>query len=79
MPAGGDAIAAADVVVDHPEIVNADVGELRTAGDLTDGPNTGRRCLQPFIRLDIAVIPELDPREFEPDAAGIRSAAGGHE
>ena len=41
LPASRHMVTAREVVADHPEIINANVGKLRAASYLTDCPNAG--------------------------------------
>jgi len=52
LPSRCHALTASDAVVDHAEIVNANVGKLRAASYLADRPNPGRCGLQPLIHFD---------------------------
>src|SRR5580658_3955777 len=68
-------IAAGEIVMNHAEIVDADMRELRAAGHFADGPHAGRGRLQAFVDLDISTVSERDARGFEPEPRGVRSAA----
>src|SRR5215813_12570042 len=62
-----------------PEIVNADVGELRAARYLADRPNAGCRRLQAFIDFDVSTVGQLDAGQLQPKSLGVRSAACRHQ
>ena len=57
---GRHAFTASDAVVDHAEIVNANVGKLRAACYLADRPNPRRCGLQPLIHFDVSPIGQFD-------------------
>src|SRR5580658_9580551 len=68
-------IAAGEIVMNHAEIVDADMRELRATSHFADGPHAGRGSLQAFVDLDISAVCERDARGFEPESRGVRSAA----
>ena len=51
LPARCNVVATCEVVTNYAEVVNANVCELRAPRCFTDGPNTGRGCLKPFVDL----------------------------
>src|ERR1700756_5779124 len=65
--------------MDYAEIVDADVRELRAAGDLADRPDAGRGGLQPLVDLDVSPVGELNARQFQAESFGVRIAACGDQ
>src|SRR5260370_25834144 len=65
--------------MNHTEIVDTYMRELRAAGHFTDGPNARRGSLQPFVHLDVSAIGEFDPVYLQSDTLSIRGAACGHQ
>src|ERR1700758_5225098 len=65
--------------MDYAEIVDADVRELRAAGDLADRPDAGRGGLQPLIDLDVSPVGELHASQFQAESFGVRIAACGDQ
>src|SRR5947209_4753424 len=45
LPASRNVIAAENVIANDPEVIFADVGKMRAAGDLSNSPDAGRRSL----------------------------------
>ena len=61
--------------MDHPKIIDADVGEQRTTRHLTDGPYTLRGRLQSLVDLDVSSVGYLHAGQFEPKPFRIRRSA----
>lgn len=76
LPAGRHTVAARQVGMHHAEIVQADVGELRAAGNFADGPNAGCRRLKALVDLDVTTIGQIDARQLQAEPLGVGSAAG---
>src|SRR5947209_2219217 len=72
----GGAAASRQVVVHHTEVVEGNMGELRAAGALTQGPDPGRRRGQALVHPDVAHRGPVHPGPLQPDAFGIWRAAG---
>src|SRR5437870_8152367 len=65
--------------MDHSEIVDADVRELRATGDLADRPDAGRAVIQPLVNLDVSPVSELNACQFQTESFGVRIAACGDQ
>lgn len=74
-PAHLGTVPASQVVPDDAKVVERDVGELRAAGALADGPRVGRGGLEPLIHANVAAVGQFDPVLFETDASRVRRAA----
>src|SRR6266853_927515 len=61
--------------MDYPEIVDADVRELRATGDFADRPDAGRGGLQSLVDLDVSPVGELNAGQFQAESFGVRIAA----
>ena len=61
----GGPLPAVQVLVDDAEIIEGDVGELRTARAIAHCPDIRSAGLQPFVNLDVAVLVELHAGLFE--------------
>jgi len=79
LTSGGDAVVAGKVVADDAEVVEGDMGEVRTAGTVSDCPDTGGCGLKFFVDTDVAVGGSLYAGGFEPNVVGVWCAAGGNE
>ena len=65
--------------MNHAEIVNTDVCELRAARNLADRPNAGRGRLEPLVDFDVSSISQFNPGQLQPKSLGIGSAARRHQ
>ncbi len=65
----------ADVGVHHAKVVNADMCELRAAGDLSDRPNASRGRAQSLIDLDVSTVGELHAGYLQAKPLGVWSSA----
>src|SRR5437879_6653437 len=65
--------------MDHAEIVDADVRELRATCDLADRPDAGRGGLQPLVDLDVSPVSELNAGQFQTESFGVRIADCGDQ
>src|SRR2546426_6303542 len=65
--------------MDHAEIVDANVRELRAPCDLADRPDAGRGSLQSLIDLDISPVSEFNAGQFQTESFGVRIAACGDQ
>ena len=74
-PIARAAVAAGEIVTDDAKVILGCVRELRAAGAFPNGPDIGRRRLQPLIDANIAATVQLDAGLFEPDAGGIGNAS----
>src|SRR6266478_3687586 len=54
------AFTASDTLMNHAEIVNANVRKLRASCYLADRPNPGRCGLQPLIHFDVSAFGQFD-------------------
>ena len=59
----------------HTEVVNADMGELRTSRYFADRPNARRGCLQALVDLDVSAIGKFNARQFQSNALGVWAPA----
>src|SRR5207249_4574259 len=75
LPAGRNMTTTSEVVTNHAEIVNADVGKLRAACYLADCPNAGCRRLKPLIDLHVSALCQLDAGKLQGQPLCVRSAA----
>ena len=48
---------------------------MRAAGTFPDGPNIGRRRLQPFVDADVAAIAQLDADLLQSDPGRVGNAS----
>src|SRR5262249_35231311 len=62
-----------------PKIIQRDMGELRTAGALTDRPHVRSACLEAIVHQNVAPGVQLHPSGFETDSSGVGSAARGDQ
>jgi hypothetical protein len=74
-PAACRALAARQIGVNDPKIVEGCVSELRTAGAFADGPNIGRAGRQPIVNRDVAARVERDAGSTKPDLRRVRRPA----
>jgi hypothetical protein len=79
LAAGGQVIAAGDIVVHDAKIVFADVGELGTARHFANGPDAGRAGLEPLIDLDISTRRQLHACGLQAESFRIGNATGSHQ
>src|SRR5258706_8515520 len=75
LPARRHAVPTIEVVTHYPEIVDANVGKLRTSCHLADGPNAGRGCLQAFVDLHVSAICQFDARQLQANSVCVWNAA----
>ena len=66
--------AAGQVVADDAKIIDRDMGELRAASTIANGPDIGRGRLQTVVDAYIAARIQCDARRVEADAGGVRNA-----
>jgi hypothetical protein len=57
------------------EIIERDVRELRASRAITHRPDAGCCRLEPLVHLDVAVVSQFDPGQFQTDVGGIGSAS----
>ena len=69
-------VPAEHVVADHPEVILADMGELRASSDFSDRPHTRSGCLEALVHLDVSVLCQLYPGELQPDVFRVRYTPG---
>lgn len=55
LSAGGDAVAAGEVVAEDAEVVERDMREVGTAGAIADGVDVLGRCVQTLVDADVAM------------------------
>src|SRR5262249_31995186 len=65
--------------MDYPEVIDADVCELRAACNFTNGPNTGCRGLQSLVDLDISTAGEFNACRLEAKHLAVGSATCRHQ
>src|SRR5262249_25048260 len=63
----------------HPEVVLADVREVRAAGAVPHRPDALGRRPEPLVDLDVPFSVRLDTGLLQPDTVGVRRAAPGDE
>lgn len=70
------AISTREFVSNGSEIVQRDVGKLRTARALADGPDTSRGRLQAIVHLYITSLIQINASYFQPNSCGVGCAPG---
>jgi hypothetical protein len=71
-PVGGAPVPSGPVRGDDPPVVERNVGELRPAVHVAQGPDTGRRCFKPVVQLDEGPAVRLDPGGLEVQLLRVR-------
>ena len=57
--------------MDHSEIVDANVRELRATCDLTDRPDARRGGLKPLVDFDVSTVGEVNASQFQAESFGL--------
>ena len=67
LPASRHTVTTGETSNQHTEIVNADMGKVRTTCYIADCPNTGCRRLKPLIDLHVSTVRQFDAGKLQSD------------